>query len=75
MENEIQHIKNIKKQYEHTLLKVKNVVAVGIGMTSDQRNGIIISVVKESQKTRSKIPNQIEGIPVEVKITGKIKAQ
>lgn len=75
MEENIQHIKNIKKVYEKKWLKMKDVTGIGIGLTGSKKMGIIVSVSNESKKVKSAIPSEIEGVPVEIKQTGRFFAQ
>jgi hypothetical protein len=50
------------------------VVAVGIGLVSGGNVGIVISVSRNLEKVREKIPASIEGFPIELKETGEIVA-
>ena len=67
-------IKAIKRKYEPIWLALPEVVAVGIGKTSDGATGIIISVRSLTGTVRSSIPSAIEGIPIEIQVSGEIKA-
>jgi hypothetical protein len=51
------------------------VQAVGIGLTDSGKVGLIVSVEKYSKELRAKIPQKIKGYPIEIRETGKIKAQ
>ena len=74
MPDHIMEIINTKKSYEKSWLAMKNVVAVGLGKTSDGSLGIIISVNKNASQIRKKIPSQIEQINIEIQETGEINA-
>lgn len=55
-------------------MTLPGVVAVGIGLVSGGKTGIVVSVAKNLNEIRSKIPSVVEGIPVEVQETGEIRA-
>ena len=53
---------------------MKGVVAVGIGNTANGTPGIIISVQENVAIYHGQIPESIDNIPIEIQITGEIKA-
>jgi hypothetical protein len=68
-------------QNKHTgdLMKDKNVVGTATGMTTDGRLAILVFLEKSASqskdiKTISSIPDNFDGIPVIVEVTGPIKA-
>jgi hypothetical protein len=63
----------VKRKHEKAWMSLDGVIAVGIGLYSGSP-AIIISVKKESDKIRNKLPESVEGIPVVIKITGEINA-
>jgi hypothetical protein len=67
-------IQEIKKKYEQQWLSIQDVVGVGIGILDDKNMGIIVSVVKWESQVASKIPNEIEGVKIEIRETGEFKA-
>jgi hypothetical protein len=67
-------IQEIKKKYEQQWLSIQDVVGVGIGILDDKNMGIIVSVVKLESQVASKIPNEIEGVKIEIRETGEFKA-
>ncbi len=69
-----QKINRIKQNVEKDFLKIPGVVAVGIGKTSKGQSGIIVSVTELSLEIQTSIPTQIEGIPIEIKVTGPFEA-
>jgi hypothetical protein len=75
MESDLQKIKQVKRKYEKQWLAYKGVVAVGIGFTSENVHGIIISVEHLTDALKSKLPTEIEGIPLEIQVSGPIVAQ
>lgn len=70
----IPELEAIKKKYERAWLKLDEVVGVGIGLTSQGKVGLIVSVTKNAEKIRQKIPEKIKGYPIEIRVTGPIKA-
>jgi len=73
MEN-LDHIKKIKSRYEKKWLAYPAVVAVGIGKTSESRTGLIISLKEKDESLVSQIPKSIEGVPLELVVSGEIRA-
>ncbi len=74
VEKSYQTLKAIKQKVEKEWLKIPDVVAVGIGKTEDGKAGIIVSVKEISLEVETSIPSQVEGVPVEIRITGPIQA-
>ncbi len=74
-QGKMKDIRTIKKRFEREWLSMAGVVGVGIGMTTRQMPGIIISVQRDSPAIRAAFPAEVEGIPVEVRAVGEIKAQ
>ena len=70
----LEKIREVKKKYEKSWLSISGIVAVGIGKTSGDVLGIIVSVRKNARKYQKRIGQTIEGVPVEIKATGEIKA-
>jgi hypothetical protein len=74
MTDRLEKIREIKKKYEKTWLSIKEIVAVGIGETSEGSLGIIISVKDDAGKYKNQIEQNIEGVPIEIQEIGEIKA-
>ena len=83
-ELDMSRIRAVKAKHERRLLRKRNVVGVGIGLR--QRAGeltdeMVLTVMvsqKQSQSTlrpRDRIPDELDGVPVDVQEVGKIKAQ
>ena len=68
-------IKDVKARYEAQLLQIPGVVSVGIGRAEGGQPAIIIGLEGPDPETESKLPTSLEGYPVRIQITGKIKAQ
>jgi hypothetical protein len=64
----------IKQRYERKWLDIPGVTAVGIGRV-DNTTVIVISVESNMEIVRAQVATQIEGVPVIVKLTGKLRAQ
>jgi hypothetical protein len=69
-----QRIREVKRKYEPEWLSIKGVVGIGIGTLSDDSIGIIVSVKKLEKKIQKEIPDQVEGVKVEIQESGEFKA-
>jgi hypothetical protein len=77
------HIRTVKGRYEEQLMRKRHVVGVGIGLlrepTEGSRVGIVVNVTRkvpeEELPKDDRIPDSLEGVPVEVQEVGAIKAQ
>ena len=67
----IDEIKKIKDKYSKEWLSKKGVIAVGIGKTQDGQTGIVISVNGDHKKFRRDIPQEIDGVTIQLKLTEK----
>jgi len=63
----------VKQRYEKKWLGIRGVTAIGLGQIDDNI-GIIISVDNITEIEQAQIPAQVEGIPIEIKLTGKLRA-
>jgi hypothetical protein len=66
----------IKKTHEASLMEKPNVIGVGIGLVSGVF-ALVVLVEKPPQKpkkSKDQIPGEIEGIPVEIRVVGEVKA-
>ena len=79
----VERVKAVKAIHEHSLLAKPNVVGVGVGLR--QRGGqftdevcIVVSVRQKAPNEQlspaDRIPTQIDGVPVDVQVTGEIRA-
>ena len=80
---DLEWIRRIKEKYEASLLAKKNVVGVGIGFRekgglSTDQVALIVSVSKKLPSGEvgeaDLIPAELEGVPVDVKEVGEIRA-
>jgi len=74
MTEDQQKIREVKRKYEREWLSINGVVGVGIGILTDKNLGIMISVTKVDEQIRKKIPDEVEGIKLEIRETGEFKA-
>ncbi len=65
-------IQKIKESHESELMALPGVTAVGIGLTGDRKECIMVYVDGEVSKER--VPKEIEGYPVEVRVRGTFRA-
>jgi hypothetical protein len=81
---DMSRVQAVKAKYERMLMDKKNVVGVGIGFR--ERNGELtdqmVLTVMVSQKEpwsrlrrRDRIPSELDGVPVDVKQVGTLRAQ
>ena len=74
MTDPLDKIRRIKARNEKDWLRIEEVVAVGIGKTSEGSTGLIVSVKENAGVIREKIPARIEDVVIEIQETGEIKA-
>ncbi len=75
MSERTQKAKQVKRLNEKKWMDEEGVTAVGVGITGKGDVGIIISVKGDIQNMRKKFPSQVEGIPVELQVSGEFRAQ
>ena len=68
-------IQEVKKRHEPRLLALPGVVSVGIGLDEKGQSAIIIGLESPNPETETKLPAELDGYSVIVRITGRIKAQ
>jgi len=66
-------IEDVKERYEATIMRLKDVTGVGIGL-KNRRRCIVVYVKKMSPKLAESIPKKIEGFEVRIEETGELKA-
>jgi len=74
MESSLRKAKKIVRRYEQIWMGLKNVSGVGTGKTREGKLCIVISLSRDDPATRNIFPVEIEGIPFEIRISGKIDA-
>ncbi len=75
MKSSVTKAGEIIKRYEQIWMGLENVTGVGTGKTNDGRTCLVISLVKDDQFTRDIFPSEIEGLPVQVRISGNFDAR
>lgn len=75
MSDKTRKARQVKQRHEESWMAIQGVNAVGVGLTAGRKIGIIVSVSGEAGKIRKQIPARVEGVPVEIQITGEFKAQ
>ncbi|KAA3663480.1 MAG: hypothetical protein DWQ10_00070 [Calditrichaeota bacterium] len=70
----LEKIKEIKAAHEDNWMALSRVQAVGIGLLKNGETGIVISVDKYDVSLVSLIPEQIEGVFVEIVESGTFHA-
>lgn len=73
MPDPVKKATEIKQRYEPKWLAIPGVTAVGVGQIGEDRIGIIISVANNTDKIRKQLPADVEGVPVEVRVSGEFK--
>jgi hypothetical protein len=68
-------INDVKSRHAADLLKLPGVVSVGIGRNETGIPSIVVGLDGPNSETQAKIPEQLEGHPVLIKIVGTIKTQ
>lgn len=74
MDTSLERARKIIKTYRDVWLGLENISSVGTGRTDDGRVCIVISMVKDDPATRDIFPGELDDIPVEFSISGKINA-
>jgi hypothetical protein len=63
----------VKQNHEKKWLRLKGVVAVGIGRI-ENKPGIIISVENDAWLSQYKIPSSVDNVPIKIQSVGRIEA-
>jgi hypothetical protein len=62
----------VKNRYEKIWMGIENVTSVGTGITSKGKPGIIISLERDEATVRNIFPPELEGVQLEIVISGNI---
>jgi hypothetical protein len=68
-------INDVKAQHQTRLLKLPGVVSVGIGQDENGKPAIIVGLEGPNPETQSKLPVELDGYSVRVRMVGRVKAQ
>lgn len=74
MPRSLDEIRAVMRAHQARWLAMEDVVAVGIGRLADGRGGILVSVRSDAEAFRDRLPRSIDGVPVEVRGVGDIRA-
>jgi len=69
----LEEVIKIKNRYAHELLKIPGVIGIGIGGSHNSYK-IIVNVIKLTEEIKSKIPKELDGIPIEITEVGVVEA-
>ena len=62
------------KIHEKKFFDIEDVVGSGVGLSKDLKPAIKVYLKTDSTKAKNKIPKMIDGVPVEIVITGEFEA-
>ena len=68
-------IQDVKTQHEAELMAMPGVVSVGIGLDDQGNEVIVVGVYEDRPEIRSQVPQEFDGYPVTIEVTGKMSAQ
>ena len=71
----LEEVRGVKARREREWLALEGVVAVGVGVTDRRGPGILVSVLELTGDLRERIPRRVEGVPVEIRETGELRAR
>lgn len=83
-EEEMERVRAVKARYEQKLMRLPNVIGVGIGLrevggqiTDQVALSVLVShkVPLEQLRPRDRIPGELDGVPVDVREVGTFRAQ
>ena len=66
-------INTVKEAHTDELMAIPNVVGVAVGALDDGTPCVLVLLAEETEETKRKIPQKLEGHPVKVLVTGEIK--
>lgn len=74
MGESLDRVRAVKQRHEARWLALAGVTAVGIGRGADGDPQIVVSLAAESARIRREIPEEVEGVPVEIRVSGPLRA-
>jgi hypothetical protein len=84
VKEQLSHVLSVKRKYERWFLEKSHVVGVGVGLRrlEESQTSQVVIIVNVSQKVpceqlspEEEIPEEVEGVPVEVETIGELRAQ
>jgi hypothetical protein len=82
-EEELERVRRIRSEHEAEILAKANVVGVGIGLSSapEEMGSEVVIVVSVTHKVPTaqlnasdRVPRELDGVPVEVRAVGQVRA-
>lgn len=74
----LENARRISRAHARELLAKANVVGVGVGRRSEGEAALVVMVTQKLPRSQLRksdlVPQKIEGIPVEVRVVGELKA-
>jgi hypothetical protein len=68
---EVERLKAIQERHEEEILGIGQVTGIGIGLSPDGKSyQFIVYCEKLSKKLQQQVPKQLEGVPVQLKVSG-----
>ncbi len=67
-------IREVKRAHEARWMEMEEVVAVGVGQLEDGEPGIVVSVRSGADEVRTSLPDSVDGVSVEVRTIGDVRA-
>jgi hypothetical protein len=78
MQEDIERVRAVKKEYETELLRKANVVGVGIALDDERSDELqpvlVVNVAWDELAPTDRIPKELDGVPVEVEAIGHVRA-
>jgi hypothetical protein len=68
---ELERLKAIQERHEEEILGIEQVAGIGIGLSPDGKSyQFIVYCEKLSKRLQQQVPKQLEGVPVQLKVSG-----
>jgi len=71
----LEEIRDVLRRHGARWMALDDVVAVGIGSLQGDRHGIVVSVRSKTEEVQEAVPDSVEGVPVELRVVGDVRAQ
>lgn len=71
----LEQVRALKRANEERWLALPGVVGVGIGRGPDGGYRLLVSIDAGNAHSRREIPEEVEGVAVEIRITGPVRAR
>lgn len=75
MTDSLERVRAVKRAHEADWLRVPGVVGVGIALLEDGCEGIVVSIEGSPERVRPHVPADVDGVRVELRETGPLRAQ